>query len=156
MDNPAGWKRQGDLGEASAVEWLTRAGAHVFLPAFGAPDFDVIAVFADRLDRVQVKTSICLARGRFVVHLATRGGNQSWNRTIKYLGPERCDRLFVHAGDGRLWYIPAAALGGRAAISVGGPKYSEYEIESAAPLPLFDGHDYDFVARSPVRPSNRG
>ena len=139
MDNPAGWKRQGDLGEASAVEWLTRAGAHVFLPAFSAPDCDLIAVFTDRLDRVQVKTSICSPRGRFVVQLSTRGGNQSWNGTVKYLGPERCDRVFVLVGDGRRWYIPTAGLGGRSSISVGGPKYAEYEIDPGAPLPLFAG-----------------
>jgi hypothetical protein len=132
-----GWKAQGDLGEASAIEWLTRAGACVFIPVLSAPDYDLVAEFGDQLLRVQVKTSICWARGRFVVQLSTRGGNQSWNGTIKYLGPERCDRLFVHAGDGRRWFIPVSVLGGRSAIAVGGPKYAEFEIEPGGPLPWF-------------------
>jgi len=137
MDTTQGWKRQGDLGEASAIEWLARAGAQVFIPAFSAPDCDLIANFGGRVERVQVKTSICWARGRFIVQLSTRGGNQSWNRTIKYLGPERCDRLFVHVGDGRRWYIPVGALGGRSALALGGPKYAEFEIDAGNPLPLF-------------------
>jgi hypothetical protein len=137
MDWEGGWKHQGDLGEASAIEWLTRSGAHVCVPLFVPPDSDLIADFGDRLDRVQVKTSICWARDRFVVALSTRGGNQSWNRTIKYVGPERCDRVFVHVGDGRRWYIPTKALGGRSAISLAGPKYAGFGVESGAPLPTF-------------------
>jgi PD-(D/E)XK nuclease superfamily protein len=132
-----GWKAQGDLGEASAIEWLARAGATVFIPVLSAPDYDLIADFGGRVDRVQVKTSTCRARGRFIVQLRTRGGNQSWTGTVKYLGPDRCDRLFVHTGDGRRWFIPVSALGGRSAIAVGGPKYSEFEVEPGGPLPLF-------------------
>jgi len=135
------WKRQGDLGEASAIEWLTRAGAHVFAPVFSSPDCDLIAHWGDRLERVQVKTSIAWCRGRFQVALRTSGGNQSWNRVVKHLGPERCDRIFVHAGDGRRWYIPASALGGGCGIRLGGPKYSEFEIEPGAPLPWFRSHE---------------
>lgn len=131
------WKRQGDLGEASAIEWLTRAGACVFAPVFSSPDCDLIAHWGDRLERVQVKTSIAWGRGRFQVALRTSGGNQSWNGVIKYLGPDRCDRVFVHTGDGRRWYIPAGALGGRSAICLGGPKYSEFEVEPGWPLPWF-------------------
>ncbi len=46
----------------------------------------------------------------------------------------RCDRIFVHAGDGRRWYLPVTALGGSSAICLGGPKYSEFEIEPGEPL----------------------
>ncbi len=81
VDRAGGWKRQGDLGEASAIEWLAGGGACV--------------------------------------------------------GPRPLDRLFVHAGDGRRWYIPAAALGGRPAITVAGSKYGEFEIESGRSLPWF-------------------
>jgi hypothetical protein len=91
------------------------------------------------IERVQVKTSICRVRGRFIVQLSTRGGNQSWSGTIKYQGPARCDRVFVHVGDGRRWYIPAGALGGRSTISVAASKYGEYEIEPGRPLPWFSG-----------------
>jgi PD-(D/E)XK endonuclease len=129
--------RQGNAGEFSAIEWLTRAGAFVFIPLFEHSNYDLIADWGDRLDRVQVKTSICRAHDRFVVQLSTRGGNQSWSRTIKYLGADRCDRVFVHVGDGRRWYIPATALGGHSAIRVAGPKYAEFEVEPGRPLPYY-------------------
>jgi hypothetical protein len=37
-------------------------------------------------------------------------------------------------GDGRRWFIPASELGGGTSIVVGGPKYSEFEVDPGAPL----------------------
>lgn len=48
---------QGDLGEASAIEWLTSKGALVWLPVGHSPDVDLMADLDQRLLRVQVKTS---------------------------------------------------------------------------------------------------
>ena len=42
--------------------------------------------------------------------------------------------LFVLAGDGRRWFIPAAAVGGGTHILLGGPKYADYEIEPGRPF----------------------
>jgi hypothetical protein len=50
------------------------------------------------------------------------------------LDPSRCDSVFVHAGDGRRWYIGAAELGGCSGILLGGPRYAAHEIESGEPL----------------------
>jgi Holliday junction resolvase-like predicted endonuclease len=127
-------RRQGDLGEVSAMQWLVGAGAIVWVPVVSAPDYDLIAEFGERLVRVQVKTSTCWQNNRFRVALCTRGGNQSWNRIAKRLDATRCDAVFVHVGDGRRWYIPAVALGGGNVIVLGGPKYSEYEVEPGMPL----------------------
>ena len=44
--------------------------------------------------------------------------------------------LFVHVGDGRRWFIPAAAVEGRTAVNLGGPKYAEFEVEPGRPLPM--------------------
>ena len=138
-------RRQGDAGELSAITWLTEVGALVAKPLFENSDYDLIADFGDRIDRVQVKTSTCWANNRFVVALCTRGGNQSWNRIVKRLTATRCDRVFVHVGDGRRWYIPATALAGGTGIVLGGPKYAEYEVEPGAPL----------QARPPPDPTRR-
>jgi hypothetical protein len=127
-------RRQGDAGELSAINWLFSAGARVYVPLFTDPDCDLVADFGDRIERVQVKTSTCWARSRFVVSLCTRGGNQSWNGIVKRLDATRCDVVFVHVGDGRRWYIPATALGGGSSIVLGGPKYAEYEVEPGDPL----------------------
>jgi hypothetical protein len=135
-------RRQGDFGELSALEWLTAAGACVFIPLFSHPDYDVIADYAGRLVRVQVKTSGQWQRNRFIVSLCTRGGNQSWNGIVKRMDASRCDQLFIHVADGRRWYIPAAELGGTTSICLGGPKYAEFEVEPGRPLP----------AREPAEP----
>jgi hypothetical protein len=123
------------LGELSAMQWLTRAGARVFKPIFEHPDYDLIADFDGDLVRVQVKTSTFWQDNRYVVMLATRGGNQSWSGLVKVLDAS-CDALFIHVGDGRRWYIPSVAIGGRKRLSIGGPKYAEFEIEPGDRLPV--------------------
>ncbi len=121
--------RQGDLGEISAIDWLVGQGAAVYVPLLHSPDCDLVADLDGRLLRVQVKTSTYAQRGRFDVMLATRGGNQSWSGLVKRLDQRRCDYLFVHVGDGRRWFIPAAAIGGGTRIVLGGPKYAGFEVD---------------------------
>jgi hypothetical protein len=114
-------REQGDLGERAAVIWLLGTGANVAYPFGHSPDWDLIAEMGGRLLRVQVKTSTCFRLGRWSVTLATRGGNQSWSGLVKRVDPTRCDYLFVLAGDGRQWFIPAARLGGGSGLALGGP-----------------------------------
>ena len=66
--------------------------------------------------------------------LATRGGNQSWNGTVKRFDRTRYDWLFVLVADGRRWFIPSGVIEGTTGIYLGGPKYSEYEVESGRPF----------------------
>jgi hypothetical protein len=123
-------REQGDLGELSAMHWLAGKGARVFLPVGHSPDIDLIAEIDDRHLRVEVKTSTHRVGERWRVLVATRGGNQSWSGTTKRFDPQRCDFLFVHVGDGRRWFIPTPALDCDVSLTVGGRKYSEYEIDS--------------------------
>jgi hypothetical protein len=115
---------------------LTEAGALVAKPFFENPDYDLIADFRDGRppQSVQVKTSTCWQRDRYVVALCARGGNQSWNGVIKRIDASRCDYVFIHVGDARRWFIPIDLLGGGSGIVLGGPKYSEHEVEPGARL----------------------
>ena len=126
-------RQQGDLGEASAIEWLTRQGAVVFIPFGHSPDVDLGAELDGRLFRIQVKTTTCRCttpdgHPRWTALVSTRGGNQSWTGVAKKLDPSRVDYLFIFVGDGRRWYIPTGALEAMSGITLGGPKYSEFEI----------------------------
>ena len=132
-------RNQGNIGELSALEWLGQISDAVFIPLVEHPDYDVVADLHGRLQRIQVKTSGFWHKGRFVVSLCTRGGNQSWNRIIKHLDATRCDAVYVHVADGRRWYIPAGALGGKSGICLGGPKYAEFEIEPGRPFATRSG-----------------
>lgn len=130
---------QGDLGEFSAMEWLASKGACVWVPLGHSPDVDLLAEFAERTIRVQVKTCTfsVQTRGnadRWCVAIATSGGNRSWSGTAKKFDPSRVDYLFALVGNGRRWFIPANLLEGSGNVNLGGSKYSEFEIEPGTPI----------------------
>lgn len=129
-------RRQGDLGEFSAIEWLGTAGYSVYVPIGSSSDFDLVGETDGQLFRVQVKTSRRHVNDRYHVQTATYGGNQSWTGLVKHFSPERCDFLFVLVADGRRWFIPADAVSGRRALVVGGPKYAEFEVARGHPFPV--------------------
>jgi hypothetical protein len=125
---------QGDLGEFSAMEWLASKGALIWVPMGHSPDVDLMAEFGKRLLRVQVKTStyrVVTPRGekRWSVSIATNGGNRSWAGTAKEFDARKVDYLFVLVGNGRRWFIPAGAVEALRGVALGGPKYSEFEVE---------------------------
>jgi PD-(D/E)XK endonuclease len=139
MERGINRREQGDLGEASAIEWLTSVGATVFIPFGHSPAVDLVSYSRGRLLRVQVKTStqqVMTPSGsaRSAVALATSGGNRSWNGAPKKIDPALFDYLFAHTGDGRRWFIPSVALEAVTTITLGGPKYSEFKIEPGRPL----------------------
>ena len=128
-------REQGDLGEYSAIEWLSSRGHPVFDPIGHSPDVDMVALIDGRAARIQVKT--CrrhIPTDRWAVMICTRGGNQSWNGLSKLFSADRCDYLFVLVGDGRRWFVPASAVEGATAIALGGPKYASYEVEPGRPF----------------------
>src|SRR5436190_13970786 len=128
-------REQGDIGELSAMEWLASKGAHTYVPVGHSPDVDLVAEIDGVVFRVEVKTATHrIPSGKWDVQIATRGGNQSWNGVAKYFDRARCDYLFVHVGDGRRWFIPSGAIDGRSGLTLGGPKYAEYEVETGRPL----------------------
>ena len=50
-------RQQGDLGELSAMQWLTQQGAKVYRPVFHSPDVDLVADISGWLVSVEVKTA---------------------------------------------------------------------------------------------------
>ena len=153
MERRINRRQQGDLGEASAIEWLTSVGATVFIPFGHSPDLDLVAYAHGRLLRIQVKTStqrVTTPNGhvRSAVALATSGGNRSWTGETKKIDPSCFDYLFAHIGDGRRWFIPSLMLEARNAITLGGPKYSEFEIEPGRAIDdLVYGEDRSIESR---------
>lgn len=129
-----GPRQQGAIGELSAMQWLAARGALVFAPIGHSPDVDLIALIDGTPLRIEVKTSTNRTRDRWSVQIATSGGNRSWNGTVKRFDPARCEYLFVHVGDGRRWLIPTFALDCATGLTLGGSKYSEFEIDRADPL----------------------
>jgi Holliday junction resolvase-like predicted endonuclease len=127
-------RRQGDLGELSAMEWLSSQGYAVYYPIGHSPDCDVVVNDGRTLQRVQVKTTRRYYNRRWNVMVCTRGGNQSWNGLVKRFSSSRCDWLFVLVADGRRWFIPAEAIAAGTCVLLGGPKYAEFEVEAGRPF----------------------
>jgi PD-(D/E)XK endonuclease len=128
-------REQGDFGELQAMCWLASRGAHVAIPVGNNRHWDLMAELDGRVLRVQVKTSRFARFDRWEIRLSTSGGNQSWNRIVKVLDRSRFDFLFVLVGDGRRWFIPAERVEAGSHLSLGGPKYAEFEVEPGEPIP---------------------
>ena len=129
-------RQQGDLGEASAIEWFTRAGAVVSVPLGHSPDYDLIVDLGPGPLRVQAKTSTQIVitpngHEHYKVMLATNGGNQSWNHECKRFGPDRTDLVFIVVANGRRWLIPSVEIDAERQVQLGGPRYSEFEIDAS-------------------------
>ena len=117
----------------AAMAWYAAAGGTVCVPVGHVTGYDFVADLDGRLLRVQVKTSTYRRGERWEVATCTRGGNRSWNGLVKRLDARTFDELFVVVKGGRRWRIPAAAVDGRGALLLGGPKWAAYEIEDRNP-----------------------
>lgn len=118
------------------MRWLTAVGVEVFVPLGHSRDADLIAIFEQRMFRIQVKSSGCRqGADSYAVALCTSGGNRSWTGAVRYFDRARCDFLFVWTTGDRRWFIPSTAVDGRRAINVGGRKYSEFEIGPSNEIP---------------------
>ena len=71
----------------------------------------------------------------FAVGLCTNRREPSWTGAVSFFDHSRCDFLFVWLIDGRRWFIPSTAVDGKRGISLGGPKYAEYEIRADGEVP---------------------
>jgi PD-(D/E)XK endonuclease len=129
-------RRQGDLGELSAIDWLGARGYPIWLPLGHSPDVDLVTRIDGRLAGVQVKTSTVFRNRRWDVTVCTRGGNRSWSGLVKHFSSERCDWLFVLVADGRRWFIPAVVVEVTSRLWLGGPKYAAYEVDPGRPLTI--------------------
>ena len=148
-------RQQGDLGEASAIEWFTRAGAVVSTPLGHSPDYDLIADLGNQILRVQAKASAQLSKTpnghvRFPVQIATNGGNQSWTGQCKRFDSERFDYLFALTRNGRRWLVPSHAVESGNVITLGGPKYGEFEIDATGPIGHIVYSDHEALLDSTV------
>lgn len=119
---------QGNAGLGRAIAYFTSCGFPVSIPLNDTQKYDLVVDFNGGLQRVQVKTSrFKRSSGAYEVLLKNCGG-ASKSRTITLFDKGACDYLFVLTGGGTMYLIPAPAVEGTHAISVGN-KYQEYEVQ---------------------------
>lgn len=134
-------RKQGDIGVADAIAFFTRNGYIVAIPLPESPDFDLIVVKDNRVERVQVKTSTYKARSRrkgkdgravfrgpeyYMVNIATCGGNKRTS-IIKRLDPTRVELLYILTGDETRYLIPSQEVKVTKNLTLY-PKYDKYKV----------------------------
>lgn len=123
---------QGILGELTAQLILTHLGYEVAIPTGIHLPYDLLAELNGRLYKVQVKTTNRVVGGtaenpRYEVFIATSGGNTRKN-SVKAFDSSLIDLMFVVAGNGSCWLIPADAIDVKTQLYVGTEKYAQFQI----------------------------
>lgn len=126
FDNCKNTTKQGDIGEARAIYEYTKIGYGVSRTLFDSEKYDLVIDDGKSLYRVQVKTASGRSKyGIYQCMLKTCGGNQSYH-TIRNRQDNDYDILFVLAGSGECWSIPAIELP-RVQVNLG-ERYERYKI----------------------------
>lgn len=111
---------QGLLGLTAAIDWFSRNGYFVAIPLNDSQPWDLVVEGPHGgVSRVQVKTTTYLnTKGRFVVMLATAGGNQSFH-TRKPFDRSSSELLFVLTDDQSIYVIPCERLDAATSLRLG-------------------------------------
>lgn len=126
FEHASNTKKQGDIGEARAVYEYTRLGWVVCTPLCDSAKYDLIIERDGEIKRVQVKTSSYSRDGKYEVHLATLGGNQSY-KTSRNRKDGDYDELFVLVDSGDCWMVPADLLK-RTKVTISSSKFDEFKV----------------------------
>jgi hypothetical protein len=122
-------RKQGDAGLGQAIAYFTSLGYSVSLPLTESQRYDLIVDDGESLNRVEVKTTRNKKSdaASFVVQLATNGGNQTWNGTIRKISKLDSDYVFVVTSDGSRYLIPTELLDGKQNVTLTS-KWDEFKI----------------------------
>jgi uncharacterized protein YajQ (UPF0234 family) len=132
---------QGLIGVGAAIDWFTRNGFFVAVPLNDSQPWDLVVEDpAGVVSRVQVKTTTFKnPRGRYVVMLATAGGNQSFH-TRKHFDRSKSDLLFVLTDEESVYLIPCQDLGAVSALALGA-KYERFRVSGPQQLVVGEGFE---------------
>jgi hypothetical protein len=108
---------QGMIGFTDAMAYFGARGYDICVPLIDNQPYDLVIDDGARLQKVQVKTTT-FRRQRFVVQLATHGGNQSFH-TRKAFDPSLCDLLYVLTDAWDRYVIPTSVITARSSLTLG-------------------------------------
>ncbi len=113
-------REQGDIGVGAAIAYFLSKGLRVFVPLSESQPYDLVVDDGSGPQRVQVKTTTSRdRRGRFLVQVCTRGGNQSWSGVARYFDQRQIEWLFVLTDAEDRYLIPAYAITARTKLTLG-------------------------------------
>lgn len=113
------------MGMGAAIAYYTSIGWCVSIPLTDSEDYDLV-VDNGSLLKVQVKTTNYInPEGRYVAHLVTCGGNQSFH--TRKIFSQKEGFLFIVDGSGKWYNIPCEIGLPTNSITLGA-KYDEYIV----------------------------
>ena len=132
---------QGLLGLSAAIDWFTRNDYFVAIPLNDSQPWDLVVEDpAGAVSRVQVKTTTFRnPRGRFVVMLATAGGNRSFS-TRRPFDPSKSEILFVLTDDADVYVIPCCETEAVSSLTLGA-KYERFRVTGPQQLVVGEGFE---------------
>lgn len=123
-------REQGLVGLTDAIAWFGARGWSVALPLIDSQPYDLVVDDAQRLHRVQVKTTTTRSDyGVYKVSLCTNGGNQSFH-TTKLFEATSCDLLYILTDAQERYVIPTSVVTARRSLNLGG-KVQRYRVDSS-------------------------
>jgi PD-(D/E)XK endonuclease len=121
-------KKQGDVGMAVAIWWLSEAGYHVSIPLTDSNDYDLVIESEGKFSSVQVKTTYFKnPAGNYRANLRVLGGNRSGTGKVKNFDAAKVDYLFVVTESNEKYFIPTSHLDVVNCITLCG-KYEQYRV----------------------------
>lgn len=110
-----------------AIGWFACTGYTVCLPLTDSQPYDLIVDDGEHgLQRVSVKSTTAIRRGRYEVGLRTQGGNKT-QFTIRHFDNLGVELLFVACANGDRYLIPAVEVSSRSYITLGS-KYLRFRV----------------------------
>lgn len=113
-----------NIGIGSAIAYFTKLGYIVSVPLTDSQNYDLV-VDIGGLKKVQVKTTAYKQRDKYVVSLATKGGNRSGSGEIKRFDSTCVDILYALTADDEIYVIPTSVVDAKNQLVLG-HKYAKY------------------------------
>ena len=117
---------------ALAMAWFTLRGCAVALPV-EPQEYDLLVTTTKGIQRVQVKTCASRnAKGNWLVGVGRRPYVLDKSASKMPYDPDSLDLFFIVLGDGSIYLIPSAVLGGR--VGIHAENYTPYRVGDASSL----------------------
>lgn len=120
-------KKQGDIGVGEAIAFFIKRGQTVLFPLSDSEPYDLAFDDGARLNKVQVRTTMCKSRyGKYQVNLRVLGGNQSFHTSTQF-DNTKVDFLFVLTAEEDKYLIPSVEIQNESSLNLG-VKMEKYKL----------------------------
>ena len=120
-------KEKGNTSLGIAIAYYVAKGYTVSIPLNDTQDYDLIVDKANKLKKVQVKSTSCITKyGSYQVALKSCGGTKG--HTYKTIIETNIDEVFIVSENLKLYIIPIGDIRNKSTLNLCN-KYDKYEVK---------------------------